>query len=71
MTEVIHQIPPEDRPKNPYIPPGPPAKRAEEEIICPFCNEHDFDLIGLKNHLISGHCNVFNETISIKEEVRI
>jgi hypothetical protein len=26
MTEVIHQTPPGNRPKNPYIPPAPPSK---------------------------------------------
>jgi hypothetical protein len=25
-------------------------------IECPFCHDSDFDLIGLKIHLVSGHC---------------
>jgi hypothetical protein len=29
---------------------------------CPFCNEGDFDLIGLKHHFNAGHCNSFNKT---------
>lgn len=39
-----------------------------DNIICPFCNEADFDLIGLKNHLVKGHCDTFNEIISIEQE---
>ena len=39
-----------------------------EDIFCPFCKEGDFDLIGLKNHLLSGHCKIFDETISIEQE---
>lgn len=31
-------------------------------IQCPFCKETDFDLIGLKIHLSSGHCNKYEET---------
>ena len=33
-----------------------------EYITCPFCNEEDFDLIGLKDHFVKGYCDVFNET---------
>ena len=29
-------------------------------IICPFCGEDDFDLIGLKIHLNVGWCDPFN-----------
>lgn len=33
----------------------------EEKLIsCPFCKEDDFDLIGLKGHLINGYCEEFN-----------
>ena len=35
---------------------------------CPFCHEDDFDEIGLKRHLLSGWCEVFNNTISTEEE---
>jgi len=31
-------------------------------IICPFCKEGDFDLIGLKYHYQMGHCEKYNET---------
>jgi len=37
-------------------------------IQCPFCKENDFDFIGLKNHLLSGHCEDFNNVMSIEEE---
>lgn len=30
-------------------------------MICPFCEEDDFDDMGLKNHLVSGHCATFND----------
>ena len=40
----------------------------DENIICPFCNESDFDLIGLKHHLVTGRCEIFNTTISIYQE---
>lgn len=30
--------------------------------ICSFCGEKDFDLIGLKSHLVNGDCKVFNDT---------
>lgn len=33
-----------------------------EEKTCPFCGEKDFDLLGLKNHLIRGWCDVYNNT---------
>lgn len=29
-------------------------------IPCPFCSDPDFDLIGLKNHLMNGWCAAFN-----------
>ena len=31
-------------------------------VPCPFCDEKDFDLIGLKHHLENGHCEIFNST---------
>jgi len=34
----------------------------QSHITCPFCGEEDFDLIGLKDHLLSSHCEVFNHT---------
>ena len=39
-----------------------------ESITCPFCNENDFDKIGLKYHLIH-YCKVFynTEDIGVKE----
>lgn len=28
-------------------------------IKCPFCGEDDFDLVGLKIHLMNGHCEEY------------
>ena len=33
-------------------------------IICPFCGEEDFDLIGLKHHL-QNHCEEYAATIGV------
>jgi|JI9StandDraft_1071089.scaffolds.fasta_scaffold19266_2 hypothetical protein len=30
-----------------------------EEVICPFCKEADFDLMGLEIHLENHWCEVF------------
>ncbi len=32
-------------------------------ISCPFCNENDFDFIGLKIHLLNGWCDAFNAVV--------
>ena len=32
-----------------------------EVLSCPFCKEHDFDLIGLQMHLQNGWCDVFGK----------
>ena len=37
-----------------------PAGLTGSDLICPFCEETDFDLIGLKNH-IKNYCRVFRE----------
>ncbi len=29
-------------------------------LDCPFCESHDFDLLGLKIHLLNGWCDRFN-----------
>ena len=36
-------------------------------VKCPFCDENDFDLEGLKDHFDSGDCDAFNR---IKVPVR-
>ena len=36
-------------------------------IECPFCKETDFDTIGLKHHLLQGHCESFNDVMSVDE----
>ncbi len=33
-----------------------------EYLICPFCKEDGFDLVGLKTHLWCNHCDIFNKT---------
>ena len=38
----------------------------DDNITCPFCKETDFDLIGLKSHLLNGDCDVFNNIETIK-----
>jgi len=30
-------------------------------VTCPFCDEEDFDLVGLKSHLVNGDCEEFNK----------
>ena len=30
------------------------------DVICPFCGEGDFDLVGLKMHLLRGWCDKLN-----------
>lgn len=38
-------------------------ERNEKDLLpCPFCHETDFDLIGLKGHLLSGYCIIFDNT---------
>ena len=37
-------------------------------VTCPFCGDDDFDLIGLKAHLLRGHCDQFEATIPPEEE---
>jgi hypothetical protein len=29
-------------------------------LACPFCGEAEFDAVGLKIHLLAGHCNEFD-----------
>ncbi len=38
-----------------------------QDIDCPFCKENGFDMIGLKNHLLT-YCHVFEATISPERE---
>ena len=35
---------------------------ADNQVICPFCGEKDFDLIGLKTHFERGWCHEFTAT---------
>jgi len=36
------------------------------KIICPFCEDYDFDLCGLKIHLVRGHCEAFEKQPGFK-----
>ena len=38
------------------------------EMKCPFCGDDDFDDVGLKIHLIFGHCETF-ENLDIDERL--
>jgi hypothetical protein len=38
-------------------------------IECPFCGEKDFDLVGLKGHLLNS-CEEFEETDTPLQEAR-
>lgn len=42
--------------------------KGPEVIECPFCGEKDFDLVGLKGHLLSGACEEYNHTETPSEE---
>lgn len=33
-----------------------------DDIICPFCENTEFDKIGLKMHLEDGDCEIYNKT---------
>lgn len=33
----------------------------DSSVVCPFCGEGDFDLIGLKAHIAQGDCEPYNE----------
>jgi transcription elongation factor Elf1 len=37
-------------------------------FTCPFCDDGDFDKVGLKHHLLNGYCETFNSTMSVEEE---
>jgi len=45
-------------------------KQVQADVVCPFCGERDFDLIGLKNHL-KFYCNTYDELMSIEEERQV
>lgn len=49
-----------------YVGPLPEPQRIKtkpsQDIVCPFCGEKSFDLVGLKFHLISGWCEPFDNT---------
>jgi len=44
------------------------SKSSNSDVVCPFCGEGGFDLIGLKNHYEKGHCDQYNETLTVEQE---
>lgn len=36
-------------------------------VVCPFCLQDDFDLIGLKNHFLK-HCEAYQDCMTVAEE---
>jgi hypothetical protein len=36
-----------------------------QDVVCQFCGEGDFDLIGLKSHYLSGYCPDFEATLDL------
>ncbi len=44
---------------------GSPSLLIDDMVICPFCKQEDFDLVGLKSHLDHGDCEKWNETIDL------
>lgn len=38
--------------------------KSNNDITCPFCGEIDFDLIGLKNHILS-YCESFQQVSTL------
>jgi hypothetical protein len=43
--------------------------KRRNDMKCPFCNEDDFDDIGLKSHLLSGWCDVFEKLPSARQDI--
>jgi hypothetical protein len=62
MVEIFHQS---DRCRITELEKENERLRGKTETTCPFCKEPDFDLIGLKCHLLSGHCDNYNQTPAI------
>ena len=40
-------------------------EEAALQIVCPFCQTGEYDLVGLKNHYERGWCDEYNETIDL------
>jgi hypothetical protein len=38
----------------------PPVRCDDLLAPCPWCKDKDFDEVGLKLHVINGHCDAFN-----------
>lgn len=46
-----------------------PQSTTEQTLACPFCTDTDFDMPGLKHHLLRGYCEVFESTPSLDDAV--
>lgn len=38
---------------------------ATQCIVCPFCGQNGHNKVGLKNHLLNGHCKIFDSTARV------
>ncbi len=47
-----------------------PISSIQTTITCPFCDETDFDLVGLKSHLVNGDCEAFNKIEGLSPSIR-
>lgn len=43
-------------------------KETVDTMLCPFCKDDGFDLVGVRNHIIKGYCEVLNSIETIKQE---
>lgn len=43
-----------------------PQAEPSSLVACPFCGEPDFDLPGLKRHVVVGDCAVFEATEALR-----
>lgn len=49
--------------------PASTAPVVDNDLDCPFCRDTDFDLPGLKHHLLSGYCDAFHQTPTLDDAV--
>ena len=40
-----------------------PVVNKQIETVCPFCKEDDFDLIGLRTHIVNSWCPAFDKYV--------
>ena len=44
------------------MPDGSLETELDNDVVCPFCSDREFDLEGLKTHFENGWCEKYNET---------